>query len=165
MYRVSEKEKEALKKPLGKIYAGIDELRPHLKGMRIVSVGDICTLMLIDNGIKPHLAVFDFTYMRKELQKEKQKQLESTFESVQEYENEPGTISEKFVNDAKKLLECGGAVKINGEEDLTAIPLILNAAGDVRIIYGQPNLGIVLVVPDNKTKKEIKRILTAFTHA
>lgn len=165
MYKVSEKEKEALKMPLGKVYLNIGEILRLLKGRQIVSIGDICTLTLIDNGIIPHLAVFDFIYMRKELPKEKQVQLENTFADMKIYKNEPGTISDKFAKDAKKLLKEGGAVKIDGEEDLTAIPLILNADEKMGIVYGQPNEGIVLVIPDNKTKKRIKKILIAFAHA
>ncbi len=59
--------KAALKEPLGKLQKGYEGLGKLARSHRIISIGDVCTLGLLDHGIRPHLAVFDHLFMRHEL--------------------------------------------------------------------------------------------------
>jgi hypothetical protein len=93
--------------------------------------------------------------MRKGIDPAMRQRLEEGFPNPSHYRNPPGTLSDELIADAGMLIEKGGAVLIEGEEDLTALAFILNGkSGDI-IIYGQPNEGFVLVRPGKELKKRI----------
>ncbi len=157
--KISQQARVKLKKPLGKVHNSLEAIKSLSKKCRIISVGDICTLALLCIGVRPHLAVFDFRYMRKPLPQGMASILKREFKNIKEIKNEHGTVSDKLLSDAKTLIKNGGAIKINGEEDLTALVFIKNALPKDIIIYGQPNEGIVVVKPDKKIKKFVDSLL------
>jgi len=153
--------REQLKKPLGNLQSGYGGLRELGQTHRIISVGDVCTLGLLSAGIKPHLAVFDHLFMRHEIDRGMMDTLAQSFKNPVRYKNPPGTLSDAIITDAGMLLKRGGAVLIDGEEDLTALAFIMSAGkGDI-IIYGQPNEGLVVVRPGKALKKKIEGWLSA----
>jgi GTP-dependent dephospho-CoA kinase len=151
----------ALKTPLGRLQKDFSGLKELGASHRIISVGDVCTLGLLGAGIRPHLAVFDHLFMRHDLPPERKRILESAFRNPSKYSNPPGTLSESLIADAPMLIEKGGAVLIDGEEDLTALAFIRSAGKKDIIIYGQPGEGLVVVVPDERLKKKIDKWLSA----
>lgn len=157
--KIPEKTRAALKTPLGKLFENISQI--EFGNGRLVSVGDVCTTKLLETGRKPHLAVFDFHFMRSEIFEDNKKLLRAAFPSPKKYDNPAGTLSEKIIEDAEILLEKGGAVLIEGEEDLTALAFILAAKEDDIVVYGQPNEGIVVVRPSEKLKNKIRGWLAA----
>ena len=161
MVRISEEIKDKLKKPLGKLQRDFKGIRRLSRTHRIIAVGDVCTLGLLAMGIKPHLAVFDYLFMRHRLDPGMIRILELHFKKPKKYKNAPGTLSERLSSDAVGLISEGGAVLIDGEEDLTALAFILGAGKTDIVIYGQPNEGMVLVRPDIKLKKKIEGWLSA----
>ena len=159
--RIPEKVKKELKRPLGELQIDFRKVRALSAGKRIISIGDVCTLGLLAMGIRPHLAVFDHRYMRNGLDKGFVNILELNYPEPRKMANPPGTLSEKIVESAGRLIEEGGAVLIDGEEDLTALAFILKGSEKELIIYGQPNEGMVLVIPNEKVKKKIEKWLAA----
>jgi uncharacterized protein (UPF0218 family) len=158
MVVVPEKVRNALKKPLGKVYTTYEKVIELSKNFRLVSVGDVCTLALLAIGIKPHLAVFDHKVMRKEIGQQNANILKFAFKKIRKFRNKPGTLSEDLLKAAKNLIDEGGAVFIDGEEDLTALAFIKNADDRTVVIYGQPYVGVVVVEPNKKTRKFVNRI-------
>lgn len=140
--KISEELREKLKKPLGNIVT-IQEII-NLGSKRIVSVGDITTLKLLENGLKPHLAIFDFRYMRKPLPKDKTDILKKEFPTRRKIANTAGELSDYLVKNAEKIFEEGGAIEIIGEEDLTALAFFKYLKNKDILVYGQPKKGIVL---------------------
>ncbi len=153
--------REALKRPLGVLLGDIGAVREAAGGRRIISVGDVCTLGLLERGITPHLAVFDHLFMRRELTPGMKRALDSQFRNPARYRNPPGTLSDELLRDAPALIGKGGAVLIDGEEDLTALAFILAAGPGEIVVYGQPNEGVVLVGHDEKLKSKIRGWLSA----
>ena len=153
MVFISEGVKEELRKPLGRLCRKFPE---RLIGRRIISIGDVCTLGLVWAGISPHLAVYDLRSMRKPLALPEARMLRSIYRNPRRYRNPAGTLSDRIMKDAGKLIAKGGAVLIEGEEDLTALAFILGAGEKDVIVYGQPGEGLVVVVPNNKLKKKIE---------
>lgn len=153
---ISDDAKKQLRKPLGKVYQDASFLKNMRK--RIISVGDESTANVLRLGIVPHLAVFDFRVMRKKISAAKKRMLLSSFTSVRKYRNRKGTLSGRILRDAKRLLREGGAVLIDGEEDLTALAFILTGGKKDLVVYGQPKTGMVAVKPE-KVKKKIKKML------
>ncbi len=156
---ISKETRIKLKKPLGKLYQSLEIVKLLSKKSKIISVGDICTLALLCIGVRPHLAVFDFKYMRQALPSGMAAIIKREFKDVININNKAGTISEELVKKAKSIMKKGGAIKINGEEDLTALVFIKYAEKNMIIVYGQPNEGIVVVKPDKKTKKLVDGLL------
>jgi uncharacterized protein (UPF0218 family) len=159
MIRITEEARAQLKKPLGEVYSDRDELKARSKDHRIISVGDVCTLVLLRSGIKPHLAVFDFKYKRMNLPKEDINKLKTEYPRPKTFQNPPGTLSEPLIKDAKDLIEEGGAVLIEGEEDLCALAFILALAENDIVVYGQPDEGIVVVDSSEETKRKVKKLI------
>ena len=158
---IPENVRKELKRPLGELHIDFRKIRKLSGGKRIISIGDVCTLGLLAMGIRPHLAVFDHRYMRNELEPGSVKILEQNFPDPLKMSNPPGTLSEDILRDAGELIEKGGAILIEGEEDLTALAFIKSAGKNDLIIYGQPNEGMVVVKADEKVKKKIERWLAA----
>jgi uncharacterized protein (UPF0218 family) len=159
MIRISDKARQELKKPLGRLVTDSSELAQIVNDHKIVSVGDICTLTLLDLGIMPHLAVYDYRYMRRDLEQEKIAKLEGIYPSPKTFLNPAGELSEEILQEAANLLAEGGAILIKGEDDLTALAFISAASADYLILYGQPDEGIVVVRPDRETKEKIRKII------
>ena len=159
MVRISDNARMELKKPLGRLIANPSELPMIIGEHRIISVGDICTLTLLELGIMPHLAVYDYRYQRMDLEENKVERLKSNFPNPKTFSNPPGTISDELMGLAQGLLAEGGAILIDGEDDLTALVFISAASKDYLILYGQPDEGIVVVKPDKETKEKIRKIL------
>jgi uncharacterized protein (UPF0218 family) len=150
-----------LKKPLGRLVKDFRRLKALGRTRRIISVGDVCTLVLLGMGIKPHLAVFDHLFMRHELDRSRIGILERSFRKPARYKNPQGTLSERIIADSGRLVSKGGGVLIDGEEDLTALAFIMAAGPGDAVVYGQPGKGMVVVLPDRKIKKKIERWLSA----
>jgi uncharacterized protein (UPF0218 family) len=159
MITFPKKELDKLKKPLGKLSQTMERIKKLSHERRIIAVGDICTLALLAVGIRPHLAVFDYHYMRRRLDSMFVSALKNNFKDIRTYENQAGTISKRLLHDAKRLVVDGGAVFVDGEEDLTALAFILVARKKDIIVYGQPKKGMVIVEPNEKLKKKIEKIL------
>ena len=162
MVIISNEVKLKLKKPLGGLHSNYSFLK-KLRTKRIISIGDASTLAVLENGFIPHLAVFDFKIKRKKITAVQKKKLLSSFDKIRKYRNPKGTVSPHILKNAKKLIMDGGAVLIDGEEDLLTLAFILASGKNDAILYGQPDKGIVLVVPDKKLKNKIRRLLASAT--
>lgn len=159
--KIPESVRARLKKPLGRLQKDFSGIRRLSQGHRIISIGDVCTLGLLAMGIRPHLAVFDHRFMRRPLDSGMVRVLGMHFRKPKRYRNPAGTLSGKIADDAGMLMSRGGAVLIDGEEDLTALAFIRKAGKKDVIIYGQPHEGLVIVRPDAKIKRKIERWLSA----
>ncbi|MBI5223221.1 DUF359 domain-containing protein [Candidatus Micrarchaeota archaeon] len=158
MIKISEQIKKELKKPLGRLVQIQDIIRMNNKGLKIITIGDVCTIELLKHGILPTLAVFDYKTKRTQIDQKDEEILRMSFGKVMKIKNPPGMINKQIIKDARKLIENGGAIQIDGEEDLTALPLILNLENEV-LVYGQPNVGMVAVEKDEKLNRKIEKWL------
>jgi len=158
--KIPQKVKDELKEPLGKVYDDYKEVVRLSRTKKIVSVGDVCTLGLLQIGIMPHLAIFDYKSMRKKLDIRHMEVLKRYFPKAARLKNPAGTISDFLIKNSKRLLKQGGGILIDGEEDLTALAFIENAGPKFILIYGQPNEGLVIVKMDDKTKKKVSGLLS-----
>lgn len=159
MVKISPKARAQLKHPMGKICKTLEEIKRFSYTHKIVAVGDVTTLALLGIGIRPYLAVFDFKYMRRTLVGQMKDILRREFRIITVMKNRAGTLSEEVLSAAPKLLKTGGALRIEGEEDLTALAFVKFADKNTLIAYGQPNEGIVIVEPTDSMKKKIDKIL------
>jgi pantetheine-phosphate adenylyltransferase len=157
--------REALARPLGRVLtddvAVVQSLTAHAD-KTIVTVGDMTTTKLVEQGITPTLAVIDNKINRKDYAG-----LQSWLgnqPSVHHFISGPGFIDAEVVEafDVWSNDVAQQVFVIEGEEDLLVLPLVMAAPLGTIIYYGQPNQGMVEVVVDASTQKTANELLEAF---
>ena len=132
------------------------------KSKFIATVGDICTIKLIQEEIIPNLMIVDYKTKRNEKLTEIQM---STIENVKcksvEVDNEPGTISQQLYFEIRNAIESEIITKIivKGEEDLATLPVIKHSKIGAKVIYGMPDKGMVVVDVNQQEKKRANSFL------
>ncbi|ADP77240.1 Protein of unknown function DUF359 [Methanothermus fervidus DSM 2088] len=158
MLILPKKLRKKLKKPFGKLYKSIDDIKNFPPNeYKIISVGDETTKNLVDRGIYPDVAIID-----RKIQRKKSYYRIEYKSKILNVSNPPGTITESLMNAIKKALKSKEKTIINvsGEEDLAVLPAILFSSKAL-ILYGQPNEGVVVVDAD-KSKNKAKKIIKEF---
>ncbi len=160
------------KKPLGKLYPSIKDVKEHLENFRkenniIISIGDVTTINLQKEGIIPNMGIVDNRIERRD--SEFQNKL--VYDKIQlNAENPPGTITQNLWDTIKKgfhIIETSHhniLIVVNGEEDLAVIPCAIMAPYNSIILYGQPGEGVVFCEVD-KVKNKAEKLLKKFEEA
>ena len=166
---------------VAKILAG-----EHTKGKLIICVGDYVAKSLVKEHFIPDLIIID-NYT----QRTKKADFEIDFEhKLIEITNPPGEINREAwliiknellylkknpLNNTKKTLKKDSSQKrnisvivITGEEDLLALPTILEAPKGSFVLYGQPPMigdgssGIVLIEISEEIQVKVETLLSKF---
>lgn len=153
--------RDELKEPLGEM---VDEaqLENILAGVdRIVTVGDRCSVTLFDAGLIPDIAVVDFMIERGDIGELKE-HIKKIGQIVINVKNPPGMLTEELWQAVEKayLIEEKVRIEVAGEEDLATLPCVWLAPPNTAIIYGLPNIGLVVVLDRHKAKQKVKNVLT-----
>ena len=132
------------------------------KSKFVATVGDICTIKLIQEEIIPNLMIVDYKTKRNVKLTEIQM---STIENVKcksvEVDNEPGTISQQLYFEIRNAIESEIITKIivKGEEDLATLPVIKHSRKGAKVIYGMPDKGMVVVDVNQQAKERANKLL------
>ncbi len=132
--------REELKKPFGE-FCNTDELQ---KGSFLtVTVGDITTKMFNDKKIMPNLAIVDFRVQREDKFKNISELGFSSNVRQVEVNSPAGQISKELFKAIVSVFSDDkpqrSIIKVNGEEDLAVLPVVVSAPLGTVIYYGQPN--------------------------
>lgn len=159
--------REELKISLGSIITNLNKIKLR-DCIYLITVGDETTKVFNNLSINPNLAVIDFKVARKKNYSSLEELGFSGKETVLNVKNPSGSltpelfkvISEVFrkINDQDRTI-----ILIDGEEDLSVLPLVLVSPLGSCIFYGQPNKGIVKIVVDEEIKVKIRRFIDSFT--
>lgn len=167
--------RQELRQPFGQVFNHhsvekvgwqITQLIKKQKPVFVFSVGDIVSYSLIKNNFLPSLIFFDRKTKREKISPAVKRTLE--IKRPIKIVNYPGTINLKSFNKVKiavsKILtkKRSFRVLVQGEEDLLVLPLILLAPLKTLIIYGQINLGSVVVEVTQEVKNKAQKILQHF---
>ncbi len=152
--------KEKLRKPLGRLYLGDVKFdQKFARASPLVVVGDYSYSRFLEIGLRPHVVVVD---MRVERRPIGQPNLEGYF--LYRVKNPAGTITPEAAAAVVKAVKDGkGAVLVDGEEDLLALPALSALTEKGLLVYGQPGKGYVVVKRSEKILKMIKEIVAAAT--
>jgi uncharacterized protein (UPF0218 family) len=153
---------DLLKRPFGTLIRE-DEITkekvlPMLQSARkIITVGDATTERMLSFGIRPDVAVIDGIERRS-----LRDRAISYYAKEMFCTNRAGTISDEAIEVLKKALEASPQirVKVQGEEDLLALPLFAMAPKGSVVLYGQPLEGIVLVNITEEKQKQAKDLMS-----
>ena len=149
-----------LKEPMGEIYTDTAALL-DAAGDPLVAVGDMVTYHLLSAGRVPDLALVDERTKRSAVEREVTDAI-TGFDRTVEVANPAGTLTRELLvamrdglgGDATTLLD------VDGEEDLAALPAVLMSSDTATVVYGQPDAGMVLVVPDAAVRERVRSILS-----
>lgn len=153
--------RDELKNPLGEV---VDEnqLERILKNVdNLVSVGDECSLTLYKMGLVPDIAVVDFKVQRGDI-RNKRAQIKEIGQIVINVDNPPGAITKELWNAVEKAYQMEEKVRIEvlGEEDLATLPCVWLAPENTAVLYGLPDIGLVVVLDEHEAKMKVKNVLT-----
>ena len=128
----------------------------------VVTVGDICTIRIIEEIRVPNLMIVDYKTKRNIGLDDTQTRV---IEGIDCYsvniKNEAGTISAELINAIEKATYTSRTTKIivNGEEDLATLPAIKLCKNGAKVIYGMPDRGMVVVDVNQQTKERANKLL------
>ena len=128
----------------------------------IATIGDICTIKIIEEIRIPDLMIVDYKTKRDlSLTKEQKNIIESTDCKTVEVMSEAGTISKELYNEIEIAITKNKKTKIivNGEEDLATLPVIKLCQIGAKVIYGMPDKGMVVVDVNQQTKERANKLL------
>ena len=149
-----------MKNPLGVLLQEKDATKENIKkfikeNTFVISVGDRTTEKMIEFGLIPSLQIVDG--QEKRVKRNIPENLEIfTFLTCN---NPPAEITLQSIDTIKKAFKSKTPVRIlvNGEEDLLVLPVCIFAPENSIVLYGQPNVGLVIakITPEirNKTQK------------
>ena len=153
--RVPEDKRNLFKESLGRDLKE-SELIKH-KDTKMITVGDVVSLTMRRNGIRPILSVYDGYTERAEMT-EFAALVEG--EAKEEVVNPAGTITDELDNAVRNALTAGTTdlIRVEGEEDLALMPCILYAPEGTEIVYGWPGKGMMVVSTDDVTRNRIEEL-------
>ncbi len=125
----------------------------------VVTVGDIVSIETLKAGIPVNLRIVDYRSMREPVPR-------VSFPTRNTYraKNPAGGITMEAWNAIKQAMKNREAViLVEGEEDLLALPAIIESPNYAFVIYGQPSQGLVVVTATPATRAQIRTWLDAMT--
>ena len=160
-YHLTNKQRLALKKPLGKlirknIKSNLQTLINQTYHLKIALVGDFITNYFVKHHLPFNYAVVDWRIARKPATSLYQ----STFFAT--VKNPAGQITSSAAQKIFQLIKTQekGVIRIIGEEDLLTIPMVLSLPLTSLVIYGQPDQGCVVIPINEESKKRFVKLLT-----
>ncbi|MFB6265977.1 MAG: pantetheine-phosphate adenylyltransferase [Candidatus Nanohaloarchaea archaeon] len=164
VYRVSEDDKQELREPRGDVVEGegllhtVEDREFH----RLIAVGDRVSIDLIEGGIEPDISVVDGKIQRSETGEEERRVLEDLSPDLELGVEDPaGEITERGWRTVREAIarDCTSVVRVDGEEDLLALPAITYASPDSLVVYGQRGEGAVVLEPDRRMKQFVRDLV------
>lgn len=155
--------RSVLQVPMGEV---LKEIPKGLDSSRVITIGDVTTQEFNRNNTNQFLSVVDFLVQR---QKKFDTILELGFtggEETLKIEKPPGTITPELFEIVKKIFQANNkkrkVILIDGEEDLSVLPVLLTAPLGFSIFYGQPDQGLVKVIVDEENKERAYKLVDSF---
>jgi uncharacterized protein (UPF0218 family) len=154
--------RDELKKPFGTVIktSELSEYMQRAQPKTIITVGDMVSAVLHENGYDIKLAIIDEYTKRKKAEDLSARNI-SIGEKIVKVKNPAARITRSLINEVINALKAKERTKIvvEGEEDLAALPCILYAEEGSLVVYGMPNEGMVMVKIDKKIKEKVRKIM------
>ncbi len=151
-----EKDRQVFKEQLGTELYDSDLEQYHAQ-TTLITVGDVVSLTFRKHGIKPFLSIYDGMTERRDMT---EFALLVEDEEKEEVRNPAGMITRDLVDSIRRCMEgSGGLIKVDGEEDLALMPVILLAPLGSDIIYGWPGKCMMRITTDEGIRTKIEHML------
>jgi uncharacterized protein (UPF0218 family) len=158
---------QRLKEPFGRLLPGtpaktmsaLNSIISQTQPRRITAVGDVVSRETLVAGITVNLRILDHISMRRPTAAFNLK-VSRTYR----VKNPAGVITLEAWETIKKAMKDNEAlIVVEGEEDLLALPCIVESPDNCLVLYGQPSKGLVVVDTNSKVKDEASLILSRMT--
>ena len=129
------------------------------KPSKLTTVGDVVSRETLAAGIQVGLRIVDQMTLRKKINP-----IEIKAERTYRVKNPAGVITMEAWDKIKQALkEREALILVDGEEDLLAIPAVLESPDNALVVYGQPSEGLVVVTASAEKKSEVRKIMNRMT--
>ena len=154
--------RDRLKQPFGPVSTDTAAVLA-VSGSPLVTVGDIVTYHVLEAGGVPDLALVDERTKRATVDDEVSDAVtDDRFDRVVTVSNPPATLTAALLEAIVTGLGDGTTlVRVDGEEDLAALPAIAAARDGASVLYGQPDEGVVHVTVDDEVRERVSALLEA----
>ena len=165
--RPAQADLQRLKEPFGRLLPGtpaktmsaLNSIISQTNPKRVVAVGDVVSRETLIAGIRVNLRIIDHISMRKPTTAFNLK-IGKTYR----VNNPAGVITLEAWEKIKQAMKDDEAlIIVEGEEDLLALPCIVESPSNSLVLYGQPSKGLVVVETNSKVKDEASLILSRMT--
>lgn len=137
----------------------LKNLIQRTKPPKVSTVGDVVSRESLKAGIPVGLRLVDQMTLRKVID-----HFEIKGERTFRVRNPAGVITQEAWDAIKEALTQREAVIfVDGEEDLLAIPTIVESPENSFIVYGQPSEGLVVVTATSAVKAEVGQMVNRMT--
>ena len=145
-----------LEGPCEVIMEKLKQLIQEEKPSAVISVGDIVSLHMLQFGLSLDVLIVDNKTMRKAIVP-----IDVKVDQTLHAKNPPGTITDEAWDAIRTALGNEGRTKvlIDGEEDLLTVVSVLSAPVGSFVVYGQPQVGVVVVRVTEDRKENMRRIV------
>jgi hypothetical protein len=152
-----------LKDPFGPVSADTDAILADA-GTPLVTVGDIVTDHVLRAGTTPTVAFVDERTKRAAVDDAVRERIADTdrFDREVAVENPPATLTADLLGALRTALDAAPEstlVRVDGEEDLAALPAIAAVPDGASVLYGQPDEGAVHVTVDAAVRERVTELL------
>ncbi|MDO8583366.1 MAG: pantetheine-phosphate adenylyltransferase [bacterium] len=155
--------REEFQKPFGEIQADDRNLSKNENNL-VITVGDVTAKKFNEKYLGQNISVIDFNVAREKKFSDIKELGFSGDEQIFTVNNPAGYISsylfKKIAEIFKSDVRDKTILKVNGEEDLAVLPLILFSPLNTIIYYGQPNIGLVRLVVSEESKERAYNLVS-----
>lgn len=158
---------QRLKEPFGRLLPGtpaetmsaLSRIIGQAKPGKIAAVGDVVSRETLVAGIHVNIRILDRISMRKPTAAFNLKA-----KKTYHVKNPAGVITLEAWDTIKRAMKDDEAlIVVEGEEDLLALPCIVESPRNSLVLYGQPSEGLVVVDTTPLAKNEASSILSRMT--
>jgi uncharacterized protein (UPF0218 family) len=129
------------------------------KPSKLTTVGDVVSRETLAAGIQVGLRIVDQMTLRKKINP-----IAIKAERIYSVKNPAGVVTMEAWDTIKQALKDREAlILVDGEEDLLAIPAVLESPDNALVVYGQPSEGLVVVTASDEKKIEVRKIMDRMT--
>lgn len=148
--------------PFGNLLSEKEAVAQLRSGERSVTVGDVVSLSMLENGVQPDLMVYDLRNERQSMDRLARSILSLEGKSMN-VKNPAGRITPGLVRAIEKALASEEKVKmmVEGEEDLASLVIAALAPDGTQLMYGLPKKGIVFVRVDGPVRQKARELIDA----
>ena len=147
MVQISKELRKRLKKPLGEVIPFAEAVE-RCREKKVIAVGDEIVFNFLEQGKIPFVSIFDGKTLRRPIEPGVRGKIAEFYPHPEKIEKPAGDLSIEMFEIAKRFLQKGGALFVEGEEDLFALPFALLLKEEV-LVYGQPGEGCVFLEKGN----------------
>ena len=129
------------------------------KPSKLTTVGDVVSRETLAEGIQVGLRIVDQMTLRKAISP-----VEIKAERTYRVKNPAGVVTKEAWDAIREAMKDREAlILVDGEEDLLAIPAVLESPDNALVVYGQPSEGLVIVTASPEKKSEVRKIVNRMT--